>query len=175
MHYLYSKWFEPRSISSSYCVIVRVRVLFITAVNVSSYHGLNKNKSLFDDKILTEDPNKALPEIFSNHQAWLCTKVYETYPRQSALNRWKLTEGRIFQRPSRWKMCWTNHLALYSKYRSYGRLLKCRARGSTAPSKRCRSEPRLGQYAEIYTHAERETKQQINLRQLQLLNLEEIL
>ena len=45
-------------------MIVRVRVLFITAVNVSSYHGLNKNNSLFDDKILTEDPNKALPEIF---------------------------------------------------------------------------------------------------------------
>ena len=101
--------------------------------------------------------------------------VSETYPRQSAPNRWKLTEERIFQRQSRWKKCWTNHLALQLKYRSSDHLLKYRAQGNIAPSKRCRFERQLVQYAKIYTHAERKTKQQINLSQLQFLNLEEIL
>ena len=43
-----------------FCMKMRCNTMFITAVCVSSYDGPKKNKSLFDNEILTEDPNEAL-------------------------------------------------------------------------------------------------------------------
>ena len=75
----YSNWFEPRSISSSYCVIVRVSVVLKRTVVGDTNNSSFQNYTHPDDHTIRTAARMFVIYLFMHGHAPLLAGIYKNY------------------------------------------------------------------------------------------------